>query len=406
MGTVLAGDIVRKASTLLHDISGRYWPESDLLDYLNAGQLQLAILRQDVKQVTESIGLIEGARQALPAGRLRLVDIHRNMGMDGATPGKHILIADREAMNAADTRWSTAEPDADGIAHYLYDGRMPEIFWVYPQPPVSAELLEDPKFDLSPLGVIAEQDDNGFWLNSANIPGPLVEIVAQGGPDLSQCLTVAADGANASTAEALNFVTAAYGETFTVEADIFLSSDFVGFPSIRCRFVDANDLLVTPTTLGVTLSTTTLSEWFHVVATFKAVEVDTAKVRCGFRHAAASGVSAGSMSVDNARFYRPWYVEATLSALPTPCELAGVGDAIADTAIDVPDIYENALLFFVVGMAFLHSTEQGEPARAKGFLDLFFNSVVVKQQGDKDFDPNLNAPPPVAPEKRRRGEIF
>lgn len=131
MGTILAKAIVDQAAKDLLDPTNVRWSKSVLLNFLNAGQRQIVLLRPDAGVKTASIPLVTGSRQTLPTEGIRLFDITRNMGADGNTPGPAIRIIDREELDALDPNWASAAP-ANDIVHYVFDGRNPTIFYTYP----------------------------------------------------------------------------------------------------------------------------------------------------------------------------------------------------------------------------------------------------------------------------------
>jgi hypothetical protein len=60
-----------------------------------------------------------------------LIDVVRNMGMDGATPGAAIRRTDRQQLDDSSPSWHTQTKKA-AIKHFTFDDRTPKIFYVYP----------------------------------------------------------------------------------------------------------------------------------------------------------------------------------------------------------------------------------------------------------------------------------
>jgi hypothetical protein len=80
--------------------------------------------------------------QELPPDGIRLLDITRNMGNSGATPGKAIRVVERRIMDAQTPNWHT-DPSAAEIKHFMFDLRMPRHFYVYPKAdPVAVQNVE------------------------------------------------------------------------------------------------------------------------------------------------------------------------------------------------------------------------------------------------------------------------
>lgn len=143
MGTILAKDIVDDVSRHLLDLgTTRRWSKEELLDYLNQGQRFVVTLRPDLTASNESVQLVAGTKQTLPAGGLRWLDMKRNMGTDGATPGRAIRYIEREELDQINPDWHTATANAV-VRHWLFDERDPQTAYVYPpQPAVSPGQVE------------------------------------------------------------------------------------------------------------------------------------------------------------------------------------------------------------------------------------------------------------------------
>lgn len=141
MPTITAQQIVDRAGLILQDVTNVRWQESELLGWLNDGQRQVVELRPEAFAVNEALQLIAGTKQGIPATGIRLLDVVRNMGSDGSTPGRAIQIIDREVLDAQRPDWHSEVGDAEA-KHYVYDGRDPRNFYVYPPQPVAPEYVE------------------------------------------------------------------------------------------------------------------------------------------------------------------------------------------------------------------------------------------------------------------------
>lgn len=125
-----AEDIINPATDILQDAGGVTYTDAQLLTYLNDGQLAVSILRPDASQETVSALLATGQTEQVVGGR-RLIDVHNNMGVDGATPGDVIYHVERKTKDAFDPGWHSATPDTV-IREYIYDVATPKVFWVSP----------------------------------------------------------------------------------------------------------------------------------------------------------------------------------------------------------------------------------------------------------------------------------
>ena len=131
---MLVSDIFTRLRDLLHDSRVPYrWSDAELLRWLSDAQRESVKLVPESNPVVQPILLVANAyRQALPAGGLRLLDITRNLGANGTTPGPVIRLIGRAVLDAQDPTWpsTTGAP----IEHYLYDFKTPRQFMVYPAP--------------------------------------------------------------------------------------------------------------------------------------------------------------------------------------------------------------------------------------------------------------------------------
>ena len=142
MGTITAQSIIDLAGQQLLDAGHVRWTAGELLADLNNGQRAIVNKKSDALSITEAIQLAAGTTQAVPAGRERLIELHRNMGTDGLTPGRAVTVADKAIMDRTYPNWHTSTPAAE-VAQWFYDPRSPEVFWVFPpQPAVSPGYVE------------------------------------------------------------------------------------------------------------------------------------------------------------------------------------------------------------------------------------------------------------------------
>lgn len=131
MSTITAQSLIDKATLLLFDATHVRWGATELLGWLNDGQRAIAALRHDAYVVTESMALVAGTKQALPTAGHVLVEVTRNMGASGTTPGRAIRPARMDEMNRQYPDWHTA-PQAAVVENLLYDTRVPKVFYVFP----------------------------------------------------------------------------------------------------------------------------------------------------------------------------------------------------------------------------------------------------------------------------------
>lgn len=136
MPTITVNSIVEKAQIILQDTTGVRWPNSELLGWLNDGQREIVLLKPNAFVKNQSVQLATGTKQALPADGVQLIDVVRNMGTDGATPGRATRIVTREILDSQTPDWHSSA--ASNVArHYTYTALDPKTFYVYPPQPSS-----------------------------------------------------------------------------------------------------------------------------------------------------------------------------------------------------------------------------------------------------------------------------
>lgn len=136
-----AQQIIDRAQRVLVDETSIRWPVSELLDWVNAGQVEIVRIAPDAYTHSEVTQLVAGTRQSAPAAAMRLIDVMRNMGSDGTTPGRAIRPVDRTVLDVQQPDWHSSTPNAQ-VLHYTFDMRDPKNFYVYPPQPDPAGYVE------------------------------------------------------------------------------------------------------------------------------------------------------------------------------------------------------------------------------------------------------------------------
>jgi hypothetical protein len=126
-----AGDVTGRAASIIFDETHVRWPEPELLKHVNDGQREICSIRPDSCAVTQNISLVAGVKQDLPGTAIRLLDLIRNMGADGVTPGAGIIALDMDKVRKYNPNWATVTADT-AVKVYMYDPRVPKTFYVYP----------------------------------------------------------------------------------------------------------------------------------------------------------------------------------------------------------------------------------------------------------------------------------
>ena len=131
---ITGASIISRAGTILQDTTNVRWPVSELVQWFNDGQREIVLLKPEASVTNTVHQLTSGnTKQTLPSAAIRLIDVVRNMGAAGATPGDAVRLVMREVLDAQRPGWH-AETGAAAIKHYMFDRRDPKTFYVFPKP--------------------------------------------------------------------------------------------------------------------------------------------------------------------------------------------------------------------------------------------------------------------------------
>ena len=110
------------------------WTTGDLVAYFNDGQRDIVTHRPDARNVAANLSLVAGAKQTLPTGGEKLIDVLHN---NTANSKRAITKTDRKLLDAQVRGWRGLTGSAE-IQHFMYDEREPKAFEVYPPAAVGA----------------------------------------------------------------------------------------------------------------------------------------------------------------------------------------------------------------------------------------------------------------------------
>jgi hypothetical protein len=132
-------NILDRVQFTLQDTTNIRWTQTELLNYLNDAQREIALLKPDATSINTNIQLATGTQQSLPDGGNRILRVLRNMSSAAgdATGGRAIRQVSLESLDAQDPNWH--DPTATGLSkhttivkHWVYDEMDPKTFYVYP----------------------------------------------------------------------------------------------------------------------------------------------------------------------------------------------------------------------------------------------------------------------------------
>lgn len=131
MGTITAKAIIDKVSVLLNDATNVRWLRTELLSWLSQAQRSIAIRNPGTVNTVAVMKLQVGTRQSIASSGWQLLDINRNMGTDGLTPGAPIRIISQELLDAFSPNWHAATPTS-AVDNFIYSPKDETSFFVYP----------------------------------------------------------------------------------------------------------------------------------------------------------------------------------------------------------------------------------------------------------------------------------
>src|SRR6478609_911355 len=90
--------ITRVRTQLIDELATKRWTDDELLRWLSDGQRTLVAMDPALGEVSGPLLMVVGTKQTLPAGAFMLLDIKRNLGLDGVTPGRVVTVVSRENL--------------------------------------------------------------------------------------------------------------------------------------------------------------------------------------------------------------------------------------------------------------------------------------------------------------------
>jgi hypothetical protein len=153
---MLASNPVDRAKEVLQDTGSTTWTETQLIEWLNDAQRVVVSQRPDASSVTESMALAAGTKQSVPAGGLKLLEVVRNMGTDGATPGRAISLVDKATLDQNAPNWHSDTPGASVKGYVFDENKDPTVFYV--TPPADGTSQVEVVYSANPTDVAALTD--------------------------------------------------------------------------------------------------------------------------------------------------------------------------------------------------------------------------------------------------------
>lgn len=137
-----AQQILDRVRRRLNDMGAvSQWTDDEIFEYLTDAQRAAVALKPDINPHVATVQLVAGTKQALPGDGLVLLDVIRNMGADGNTPGRAITQILERSLDTTNPDWHSADGN-ERVKGYLYDVRYRETWYVNPPQPVAAHQVE------------------------------------------------------------------------------------------------------------------------------------------------------------------------------------------------------------------------------------------------------------------------
>lgn len=148
--TTLVRDALWRASVLLNDSGPQFvrYTEKEMVNALNDGQMAIFKFLPVAGSRVDAVRLVPGTRQSIesipaayckpgdgstpsaPILGTQLLDIIRNMGADGLTPGAPVRPVTREVLDTTARSWHSTASTA--VASFVHNPQAPRYFWTYP----------------------------------------------------------------------------------------------------------------------------------------------------------------------------------------------------------------------------------------------------------------------------------
>ncbi|WP_288365634.1 DUF6682 family protein [uncultured Marinobacter sp.] len=177
MAVATVENIVNRARLILQEVTadGTRWTNVELVGWLNEFYPAALQLKPSAFSVNDSLDLVAGSKQTLPAGAHRLLTVIRNLAGDLSA----IKRAWRATLDMVRPGWH-ADPADTTIEYYLYDDEDPHHFYVYPpaEAGASVELVYSRVPDLHDnSGGLTTAGADNFALDDVYVPVALDYIL-------------------------------------------------------------------------------------------------------------------------------------------------------------------------------------------------------------------------------------
>lgn len=163
-----AADVIASARAIQQDAGADYWPDAEMVKWLNEARLEAYRLRPQLFQVNEVVTLAPGARQEIPGGSRILFGVVRNIS---SKTQREVTPVDGAVLASHRPAWRSL-PGAAEILHFMYDPTNPTEYDVYPPARLNPVVQVELSYAKLPAVVTEAQIEPGA--------DPGVELVQEG----------------------------------------------------------------------------------------------------------------------------------------------------------------------------------------------------------------------------------
>lgn len=179
----------------LNDDKSVTWTLQDLVRYANDGAIDMHVRRPDLFNLDVDHELVAGAKQTLPAGGTKLINIPNNTVGDMLA----VTIIKRPLLDAQLPGWRR-EPQSLEIQHFMYDERQPKVFETFPPAKVGARLQVE--FAATPVDMPIPPANTSIASITGNINVPDPQRVALQHYITARCYAEGSESGNMQAAQA------------------------------------------------------------------------------------------------------------------------------------------------------------------------------------------------------------
>ena len=162
MGTQTVGSIVAQVKRRILDESNDDFSDTQLLDLYNLANKKIVTLQPAAYTTIDIVLLAAGNKQSIPADGIAIMDVRRNFGTDGQTPGRVVRQVEPLSMQSLVPTWATDTQQA-----YAYDwwpAKRTEEYYVHP-PSDGTNYVE---IDIAKTPPATVWDAGGLWQSATS----------------------------------------------------------------------------------------------------------------------------------------------------------------------------------------------------------------------------------------------